>query len=258
MIEALTKSLLKQENNADAEMSPKEIADKKEQEERKIIDGYIYINAPIEFKMIFLYIHIWADGGFTDTEKVIINETFEYVTDYSSRVRDQCDQPLCGGGIWEPEHNLIIKAKHISVIRLIHRILTGVETHIITLVDVRNPENLASQVMNPQDIVGIVNQFEALDITASAPSEHYSRRIFIERGGSGHALNLGCELFAAGLDDDSRVIILYTALVNAICPGNQDVINIFKTVKLLFPPILRFHDFGHLSQCDIDCGEDQY
>ena len=45
MIEALTKSLLKQENNADAEMSPKEIADKKEQEERKIIDGYIYKRA---------------------------------------------------------------------------------------------------------------------------------------------------------------------------------------------------------------------
>lgn len=71
MIEVLKKNLLEQKQNADEEMSPQQIANKKKQEERKIIDGYEseYNYVPIEFKMIFLYIHIWADGGFTDAEK---------------------------------------------------------------------------------------------------------------------------------------------------------------------------------------------
>lgn len=176
------------------------------------------------------------------------------VTHFSSKVRWQCDQPLFGGAIWVPQHNLYIGPKQITVIRLIHRILTGVEIHIITLVDVRNPQHRAAQVRILPDKVGIVNQLESLDIRASASSEQYSRKIFLERGGNGHALNIGCELFAAGVDDDSRVIILYTALVNAICPGNQDVIDIFTKIKLL-EPHQRFEQF---SQCDIDCGEDLY
>lgn len=116
-----------------------------------------------------------------------------------------------------------------------YRLFTGQDEEIVTLVDLRDPQYPGAEEMIPPYIVGTYNISGADGMAKGDIIEAYSREAFINNGGIDHVVYLTGDLFSLTTSEDNRAIILFTALVNAICPNYSSTIYLFKKILFAFP-----------------------
>lgn len=203
--------------------------------ELRISDGFKDGFYPVEFRMHILYRHIFPGGGFTPSEKLILMNVFCKVSEIVVRARICCDGIMTELGVHSSYYDMYLDAGTVSAIRSMYRLLTGQDEQIATLVDLRDPQYPGAELIIPPYIVGTYRIIVADGMAEGDIIEAYSREAFINNGGICHAVYLTGDLFSVITSEDSRAIILFTALVNAICSNYSSSIYLFKKILLLFP-----------------------
>lgn len=195
-----------------------------------------------QFELHLEYRHLWLNGGYTDNEKVHLNEIFRIVTKISKNMREKCDRDM------QPDGTIVVRPLKtllnpdaVIAIKFVHNLLVGrgKDHHVVTLVDLRNPDCPADyHHIHPTRANAIrlracpvLSDHERTEIDIG---ESYSRKNFIDMGGVGYAVYPDRDICNPSETMGRKACLLYGALIKATCQNFSNSLGFFEEVILLF------------------------